>query len=103
MSSVPDTAASTRSSVENIGFFERYLSIWVALCIVSGIALGHYFPEPFKSLGRMEIARVNVPVGLLIWVMIIPMLLRIDFRAIHQVSAHWRGIGDVHVGVGAEE
>jgi len=93
MSSLPETAVNARSSAGGIGFFERYLSVWVALCIVSGIALGHYFPEPFKTLGRMEIARVNVPVGLLIWVMIIPMLLRIDFRAIHQVSAHWRGIG----------
>ena len=93
MSSVSDTASSVPRSSGGIGFFERYLSVWVALCIVSGIALGHYFPEPFKSLGRMEIARVNVPVGILIWVMIIPMLLKIDFRAIHQVSAHWRGIG----------
>jgi len=92
MSAGHHTAAIAPAPAGGIGFFERYLSIWVALCIVLGIALGHYFPEPFKALGRMEVARVNVPVGVLIWIMIIPMLLRIDFRAIHQVGAHWRGI-----------
>jgi ACR3 family arsenite transporter len=76
-----------------IGFFERWLTLWVFLCIVAGIALGQLFPSPFQALGRMEIARVNIPVGLLIWVMIIPMLLRIDFRAIGQVRQHVRGIG----------
>ena len=73
--------------------FERYLSLWVFLCIVAGIALGQLFPAAFEAVGRMEIARVNVPVGLLIWVMIIPMLVKIDFAALHQVGAHWRGIG----------
>ena len=76
-----------------IGFFERWLTLWVALCIVAGIALGQLAPAPFQALGRMEVARVNVPVGLLIWVMIIPMLLRIDFAAIGQVRQHMRGIG----------
>jgi arsenite transporter len=76
-----------------LGTFERWLTLWVALCIAAGIALGQAFPAPFQLLGRIEIARVNVPVGLLIWVMIIPMLLRIDFSALHQVAAHWRGIG----------
>ncbi len=76
-----------------IGVFERWLTLWVALCIVAGIALGQLAPAPFQALGRMEIARVNVPVGLLIWVMIIPMLLRIDFAAIGQVRSHVRGIG----------
>jgi ACR3 family arsenite transporter len=76
-----------------IGFFERWLTLWVALCIVAGIALGQLAPAPFQALGRMEIARVNVPVGFLIWVMIIPMLLRIDFAAIGQVRRHVRGIG----------
>jgi ACR3 family arsenite transporter len=76
-----------------LGVFERWLTLWVALCIVAGIALGQAFPAPFQMLGRMEVARVNLPVGLLIWVMIIPMLLRIDFGALHQVAAHWRGIG----------
>ena len=73
--------------------FERYLSVWVALCIVAGIALGQLFPAPFQALGRMELARVNIPVGLLIWVMIIPMLVKIDFGAIGQVKSHWKGIG----------
>ena len=61
-----------------LGFFERYLSLWVLLCIVAGIALGQILPGVFQAIGRMEIARVNIPVGLLIWVMIIPMLVKID-------------------------
>jgi len=76
-----------------IGFFERWLTLWVFLCIVTGIALGQLFPAPFQALGRMEVAQVNIPVGLLIWVMIIPMLLKIDFGAIGQVRQHVRGIG----------
>jgi ACR3 family arsenite transporter len=76
-----------------LGFFERWLTLWVFLCIVAGIALGQWLPAPFQALGRMEVARVNVPVGVLIWVMIIPMLLRIDFAAMGQVRQHWRGIG----------
>jgi len=76
-----------------IGFFERWLTLWVFLCIVAGIALGQLMPAPFQALGRMEVARVNIPVGLLIWVMIIPMLLKIDFGAIGQVRQHMRGIG----------
>jgi ACR3 family arsenite transporter len=76
-----------------IGFFARWLTLWVFLCIVAGIALGQLFPAPFRALGRMELARVNLPVGLLIWVMIIPMLLKIDFGAIGQVRRHVRGIG----------
>lgn len=73
--------------------FERYLTVWVAVCIVAGIALGQLFPALFQAVGRMQIAEVNVPVGLLIWVMIIPMLIKIDFGALHQVKGHWRGIG----------
>jgi len=73
--------------------FERYLTVWVFLCIVVGIALGQIFPGLFQAVGRMEVARVNLPVGLLIWVMIIPMLLKVDFGALHQVKSHWRGIG----------
>ncbi len=76
-----------------IGFFERWLTLWVAMCIAAGVAIGQAMPAPFQALGRMEIARVNVPVGLLIWVMIVPMLLRIDFGALGQVRAHVRGIG----------
>jgi arsenite transporter len=73
--------------------FERWLSLWVLLCIVAGVALGQWFPLVFEALGRLELARVNLPVGLLIWVMIVPMLLRIDFAAMGQVRQHWRGIG----------
>ena len=87
------TAAALPAPRAAIGFFERWLTLWVALCIVAGIALGQLAPAPFQALGRMEIARVNVPVGLLIWIMIIPMLLRIDFAAIGQVRSHVRGIG----------
>jgi ACR3 family arsenite transporter len=76
-----------------VGFFERYLTLWVGLCIVAGIALGHLAPEPFRFLGRLEMARVNIPVAALIWLMIVPMLLKIDFAALHRVREHWRGIG----------
>jgi ACR3 family arsenite transporter len=73
--------------------FERYLTIWVALCIAVGIALGHFFPAVFHVIGSAEIARVNLPVAVLIWLMIIPMLVKIDFAALSQVKEHWRGIG----------
>ena len=73
--------------------FERYLTVWVFFCIVIGIALGQFFPAAFQSIGRMEIAQVNLPVGLLIWVMIIPMLVKVDFGALHEVRQHIRGIG----------
>ncbi len=72
--------------------FERYLSLWVALCIVVGIALCHALPGAFQAIGSAEIAHVNLPVAVLIWLMIIPMLARIDFGALHQVREHWRGI-----------
>lgn len=73
--------------------FERYLTLWVALCIVAGIALGHLFPGVFHAIGAAEIAQVNLPVAVLIWLMVIPMLLRIDFGALGQVKEHWRGVG----------
>ncbi len=73
--------------------FERWLSLWVALCIVAGVVVGQLIPAPFQALGRMEVAQVNIPVGLLIWVMIIPMLMKVDFGALHRVREHWRGIG----------
>jgi ACR3 family arsenite transporter len=76
-----------------MGGFERYLTLWVALCIVVGTALGHAFPALFARLGSMEVARVNLPVAVLIWLMIIPMLLKVDFGAMRQVGQHWRGIG----------
>jgi len=73
--------------------FERYLTVWVFLCIVVGIALGQWLPGPFQMLGKLEVARVNLPVGLLIWIMIIPMLVKVDFGALHEVRNHVRGIG----------
>lgn len=73
--------------------FERWLTLWVALCIVVGIALGHLFPGVFHAIGAAEIAKVNLPVAALIWLMIVPMLIKIDFAALGQVKEHWRGIG----------
>ncbi len=76
-----------------IGFFERYLTVWVLLCIVAGVLLGQLLPGAFLVVASLEVAKVNIPVGLLIWVMIIPMLLKIDFSALGQVKSHARGIG----------
>ena len=73
--------------------FERYLSVWVGLCIVAGIVAGQLAPGLFRTIGRLEVAQVNLPVGLLIWVMIIPMLVKVDFGALHEVRQHVRGIG----------
>lgn len=76
-----------------MNLFERYLSLWVFLCIVTGVALGQFMPSVFQFIGHLEVAQVNLPVGLLIWIMIIPMLLKVDFSALHQVRQHIRGIG----------
>jgi ACR3 family arsenite transporter len=76
-----------------ISLFERFLTVWVALCIVAGILFGQMLPGVFQAIGRMEYAQVNLPVGLLIWVMIIPMLIKVDFGSLHQVRRHVRGIG----------
>jgi ACR3 family arsenite transporter len=73
--------------------FERFLTFWVALCIVVGIGLGQLLPDAFRAIGAMEVANVNLPVAGLIWLMIIPMLMKIDFAAMRQVGRHWRGIG----------
>jgi len=73
--------------------FERYLTVWVFLCIVVGIALGQLFPGVFQAIGALEVAQVNLPVGLLIWVMIIPMLVKVDFGALQEVKKHVKGIG----------
>ena len=73
--------------------FERFLTIWVFLCIVAGILAGQVAPALFQAVGRMEITQVNIPVGLLIWVMIIPILVKVDFGALHEVRQHVRGIG----------
>ncbi len=75
------------------GVFERYLTLWVALCIVAGIVLGHFLPGVFQTVGKLEIAQVNLPVAVLIWLMIIPMLVKIDFAALREVGQYWRGIG----------
>ncbi|MFC7513411.1 ACR3 family arsenite efflux transporter [Herbaspirillum sp. GCM10030257] len=87
------TTAVAGGAAPAIGFFERYLTIWVALCIVVGIFLGKAFPSVFQGIAQLEVAQVNIPVGVLIWVMIIPMLIKIDFAALSQVKGHWRGIG----------
>lgn len=73
--------------------FERYLTLWVGLCIAVGVALGHLLPAVFQAIGSAEVAQVNLPVAMLIWLVIIPMLVKIDFAALGQVRQHWRGIG----------
>ena len=91
--SVQCEIAAKQTQGASLGAFERYLTLWVALCIVAGIALGQLAPGLSKALGRMEIAQVNLPVGVLIWAMIVPMLVKIDFGALHEVRRHARGIG----------
>ena len=86
-------SVSRASAVPSMNVFERYLTVWVLLCIACGIVLGQFAPGVFQAIGRMEIAQVNLPVGVLIWIMVIPMLLKVDFGALGQVKQHWRGIG----------
>ncbi len=86
------SADSETTARPDLCVFERWLTLWVFLCIVAGIALGQVFPAFFQRVGGLEIARVNIAVGVLIWVMIVPMLLKIDFGAISQVRSRWRGI-----------
>ncbi len=76
-----------------MNIFERYLTVWVFICIVVGIFLGQLLPDAFQAIGRIEFAQVNIPVGFLIWVMIIPMLVKVDFGALNQMKQHIRGIG----------
>src|SRR5574340_553616 len=76
-----------------MNLFERYLTVWVGLCIAAGVLFGQFLPGVFQAIASLEVAKVNIPVGVLVWVMIIPMLLKIDFGALHQVKAHVRGIG----------
>ena len=90
--------AGGRRAAPSLGTFERYLTLWVALCILAGIVLGRLLPEPFQALGRMTFAEVNIPVAVLIWLMIVPMLLKVDFAALHRVAEQWRGIA-VTIGV----
>ncbi len=81
------------STAAPMGLFERHLTLWVALCIIVGTLLGHFLPGAFASLAAAEVAKVNLPVAVLIWLMIIPMLLRVDFGAMRQLGQHWKGIG----------
>jgi ACR3 family arsenite transporter len=83
-----NTSKTTEMSV-----FERYLTIWVFLCIIAGIALGQFLPSIFQAIGAMELSNVNLPVGMLIWIMIIPMLIKVDFSALSEVRKHVKGIG----------
>lgn len=76
-----------------MSIFERYLTVWVVACIFVGVALGHFFPGFFQAVAGAELAKVNIPVAMLIWLMIVPMLLKIDFAALRRVGEHWRGIG----------
>jgi arsenite transporter len=92
------TELSRRRAAPALGIFERYLTLWVALCILAGIVLGRMVPGPFQALGRMTVAEVNIPVAVLIWLMIVPMLLKVDFGALHRVAERWRGIA-VTVGI----
>ncbi len=96
MSSVSD--ARRRSAAPALGLFERYLTLWVALCIIAGIVLGQVMPQPFHILGQLNVAQVNIPVAVLIWLMIVPMLVKVDFGALHRVAEQWRGIA-VTVGI----
>jgi len=91
--SVQCESTGRRAAGAAMPFFERYLSLWVALCIAGGILLGRLVPGLFESLGSMEIARVNLPVAVLIWLMILPMLLKIDFHSLAEVRKHWKGVG----------
>lgn len=84
---------SQEAAPARIGFFEKYLTVWVAVCIVAGIALGHLLPSLFGVIASAEIAKVNLPVAVLIWLMIVPMLLRVDFASLARVGTYWRGIG----------
>ncbi len=91
--SVQSETKPDKSAPAAMGLFERYLTLWVFLCIIIGIALGHFFNRAFQAVGALEIASVNLPVALLVWLMIIPMLLKIDLRALKGVTQHWRGVG----------
>ncbi len=91
--SAPSEIRAERATSAPMSKFERYLSLWVLLCIVAGIVFGQLLPDLFQAIGRLEVARVNLPVGVLIWIMIIPMLVKVDFGALHEVRRHVRGIG----------
>ncbi|HLF31487.1 MAG TPA: ACR3 family arsenite efflux transporter [Xanthomonadales bacterium] len=90
--SVNAEARNKQSTGQSMNVFERYLTVWVFLCILAGIALGQLLPTLFHAVGRLEVAHVNLPVAILIWLMIIPMLLKIELREIKGVRQHWRGV-----------
>ena len=89
----PTSCPPAAPPIQGMSVFERYLTVWVFLCIVVGIGLGQLWPGAFQAIGRMEVAQVNLPVGVLIWVMVIPMLMKVDFAALGEVRQHMRGIG----------
>ena len=89
----PTSCPPAAPATHGMSVFERYLTVWVFLCIVVGIGLGQLWPGAFQAIGRMEVAQVNLPVGVLIWVMVIPMLMKVDFAALGEVRQHMRGIG----------
>lgn len=89
---VPIAADSETAKAPSMGVFEHYLTLWVALCIIVGIGLGQLMPGVFHAIGAATVAEVNLPVAVLVWLMIIPMLLKIDLGALRQVGEHWRGI-----------
>jgi len=93
MSAVQCEVTAKAAAGAPMSVFERYLTLWVFLCILAGIALGQLAPGVFQAIGGIEVAQVNLPVGLLIWVMIIPMLVKVDFGVLHEVKQHIRGIG----------
>src|SRR3712207_9543216 len=88
----PAIPAGPAPAAPAMGTFERFLTLWVALCIVAGIVLGQLMPGVFRAIGEATVAEVNLPVAVLVWLMIIPMLLKIDLGALRQVGSHWRGI-----------
>ena len=98
MSSSESIVAASRPPRPTMSVFERFLTLWVALCIIAGIALGQIVPGIFHVLGNATVAQVNLPVAILVWLMIVPMLLKIDPAALREVGQHWRGIAST-VGV----
>ena len=88
-----NVSAKVQPARPALGTFERWLTLWVGLCILAGIGLGQLLPSVFRTLGALQVARINLPVGLLIWLMIVPMLMRVDFSSIAGVRRHWRGFG----------
>jgi len=89
--SVQCETTARKSAGATIGFFERYLTLWVTLCIITGIGLGHLMPQVFQHVGSLEIAQINLPVAILLWMMIVPMLLKIDLKALKNAGERWRG------------